>query len=127
MLDKLDDAQMWQLVKAGRWKRLAPRTTLIREGESGNSLYFLAKGQLKVTKQGRLLNMISAGECFGEMSYIRGDARQATVESLTEVVLAEVDQAALERLSVECQLHFTRAVLRTVVDRLAFADTRVTQ
>jgi serine/threonine protein kinase len=127
MLDKLNDAQMWQLVKAGRWKRLAPRTTLIREGESGNSLFFLAKGQLKVTKQGRLLNMIGAGECFGEMSYIRGDARQATVESLTEVVLAEVDQAALERLSVECQLHFTRAVLRTVVDRLAFADTRVTQ
>jgi serine/threonine protein kinase len=127
MLDKLDDAQMWQLVKAGRWKRLAPRTVLIREGEGGNSLFFLAKGQLKVTKQGRLLNMIGAGECFGEMSYIRGDTRQATVESLTEVVLAEVDQAALERLSVECQLHFTRAVLRTVVDRLAFADTRVTQ
>ena len=42
--------------------------------------FFLGSGNAKVTKQGRLLNLLNAGECFGEMAYIKagGMTRQAT-------------------------------------------------
>ena len=128
MLNKLDDGQIWELVRAGRWKRLPPQSQIIRENEPGNSLFFLAKGQAKAIKQGQSLNLIGAGECFGEMSYIRdGMLRQATIESLMEVVVAEFEGAALERTSPGCQLHFTRAIVRTLVERLELANTRVAQ
>jgi serine/threonine protein kinase len=128
MLKKLDDGQIWELVRAGRWKRLPPHSQIIRENEPGNSLFFLAKGQAKAIKHGQSLNLIGAGECFGEMSYIRdGMARQATIESLMEVVVAEFDGAELERTSPGCQLHFTRAIVRTLVERLELANTRVAQ
>jgi serine/threonine protein kinase len=129
MLQTLDDGQIWELVHAGRWKRVPAQFPIIREDEIGQSLFFLAKGQAKASKQKRTLNLISAGECFGEMAYIRGGKmpRQATVESLTETVFAEFEAVALEKMSASCQLHFTRALVRTLVERLEFANARVSQ
>jgi len=127
MLQKLDDAQIWELVQAGRWMRLPARSSIIRENDAGQSLFFLAKGQAKATRQGRLLNLIGAGECFGEMSYIRGGEmpRQATVDSLTEVTFGEFEAATLEQMSAGCQLHFMRALVRTLVERLQLANSRI--
>jgi len=127
MLQKLNDAQIWELALAGRWTRLPAHRSIIRENDPGQSLFFLAKGQAKATKQGRLLNSIGTGECFGEMSYIRGGEipRQASVDSLTDVTYAEFDAAALEKMSAGCQIHFMRALVRTLVERLEFANVRI--
>jgi serine/threonine protein kinase len=126
MLKKLDDGQIWELVRAGRWTRLPTKSQIIKENEPGTSLFFLAKGQAKAIRHEKPLNLIGAGECFGEMSYIRdGSHRQATVESLTEVVVAEFEGSQLELTSPGCQLHFTRAIVRTLVDRLEMANTRL--
>ncbi len=129
MLEKLNDGQIWELVHAGRWMRLPAHRVIVRENAPGHNLLFLAQGQAKATKQGHLLNLIDAGECFGEMNYIReGDTtRQATVESLTEVVFAGFENAALERMSPACQLHFTRALVRNLVERLEFANLRISR
>ena len=127
MLQLLTDAEFWELVGAGKWRRVAKDQTLIKQGDEGQSFFFLAKGEAKVTLQGRLLNMVGEGECFGEMAYIRGgeDARQATVESSTDVVVAEFEPETLETMSQSAQLHLTRALVRNVVDRLALANTRL--
>jgi eukaryotic-like serine/threonine-protein kinase len=127
MLKQLTDSELWELVGAGRWQRLEKATTMVREDTTGQSLFFLAKGQAKVTKQGRLLNVIKQGECFGEMAFIRGghEPRHATVESTTEVLLAEFVPAALEHVSQPSQLHLTRALVRNTVERLALANARL--
>jgi eukaryotic-like serine/threonine-protein kinase len=80
-----------------------------------------------VTKQGRLLNVIKQGECFGEMAFIRGghEPRHATVESTTEVVVAEFMPAAFEHMTQPSQLHLTRALVRNAVERLALANARL--
>ena len=127
MLQLLSDAEFWELAAAGSWSRVEKGKAVIKEDTPGNSFYFLAKGQAKVTKQGRLLNMINEGECFGEMAFIRGgeEPRHATVECLTDVVLAEFKPETLEKMSLSAQLHLTRALVRNVVDRLALANTRL--
>ena len=82
---------------------------------------------MKVTRGGKLLNTLDERECFGEMAYIRGGEmpRHATVESATELLLAEFDPATLSRMSVGAQLHLTRALVRNLVDRLEVANTRM--
>lgn len=129
MLGMLSEPEIWELVHASRWVRLPARSVIIREGEPGHTLYFLAKGQLKATKQGHLLDTVVEGECFGEMAYIRGGEmpREATVESLTDVIVAEFDSAALERMSPGCERQFMRALVRTLADRLSLADTRISR
>jgi len=127
MLAGLADSELWELARAGLWKRVPRATPVVKENEPGQSFFFLAQGQVKVIRQARLLNTIDQGECFGEMAYIRGGElpRHATVESLTDIVLAEFEPAALAQMSVEAQLALTRALVRNVVDRLELANSRV--
>jgi CRP-like cAMP-binding protein len=127
MLARLSDSELWELANAGHWTRVLQRQTVIRERDPGQSFFSLAQGQVKVTRQGRLLNMIGQRECFGEMAYIRGGElpRQATVESATDVLLAEFAPEALARMSLEAQLHLTRALVRNLVDRLDLANSRL--
>lgn len=128
MLSTLADAEIWEVVHAGHWVRLHARSVIVREGDPGQSMFFLAKGDVKVTQAGRLLNVIGAGECFGEMGYISGGdlRRQATVESMTDAVLAEFEAAALDNMSKPCHSSFMRALVRNLADRLALADARIT-
>ena len=127
MLSALSDAEIWELVHAGRWRRLHANCGVVREGEPGRSLFFLAQGNVKVTQAGRLLNVIGAGEFFGEMAYICGgeQPRQATVESMTEVILAEFEHTALDGMSKSCHSSYMRALVRNLADRLALADIRI--
>ena len=127
MLSALSDAELWELAGAGNWRRVKAKNVIIRENDPGESFFFLADGQVKVTRQGRLLNMINERECFGEMAYIRGGEmpRNATVESLTDVLLAEFDSAALGKMSTGAQLQLTRALVHNLSDRLDLANTRL--
>ncbi len=129
LFEQINDAQIWELVHASRWALLPAGSVVIREDEPGQSLFLLAQGQAKVTKGGRLLNVLKAGDCFGEMAYIqRGAApRQATVQSITDVLTAEFDNAALGCMSERCQLQFSQGLLRTLVERLTLANTRIAQ
>ena len=126
-LANLTDAEIWELVKVGRWSRVPARTVLLKENTTGEALLFLAKGELKVTKQGQLLNVISNGEWFGEMSYIGGGdmVRQATIESMTDATVAEFSVIDLESTSLGCRHHLLRALLRNVVDRLMLSNVRL--
>ena len=126
-LANLTDAEIWELVKVARWSRVPARTVLLKEDAAGEALLFLAKGELKVTKQGQLLNIIGSGEWFGEMSYIGGGdmLRQATIESMTDATVAEFSVADLEGTSMGCKHHLLRALLRNVVDRLVLSNVRL--
>ena len=126
MLGTLADSELWELARAGKWTRVPKGRAIVAEGAKGTSFFFLAQGEAKVTKQKRLLNMVSAGECFGEMAYIAGgEKRHATVESHTDLLLAEFEPAALDKMSLGAQLQLTRALVRNVSDRLALANTRL--
>ena len=126
MLGTLADSELWELARAGKWTRVPKGRAIVAEGAKGTSFFFLAQGEAKVTKAKRLLNMVGAGECFGEMAYIAGgEKRHATVESHTDLLLAEFEPAALDKMSLGAQLQLTRALVRNVSDRLALANTRL--
>jgi serine/threonine protein kinase len=127
LLSTLADSELWELARAGRWTRVAKGRPIVQEDEKGRSFFFLAKGEAKVIKKNKLLNMVNGGECFGEMAYIGGgeQPRHATVQAITELLLAEFEPAALEKMSMGAQLQLTRALVRNVVDRLALANVRL--
>jgi serine/threonine protein kinase len=128
-LSGLSDLELWELARAGNWIRVPPNSIIMRENDKGRKLFFLGKGEAKVTRAGRLLNVIHDGECFGEMAYIRdGEApRSATVMSVKELLLAEFEPEALERMSAGAQLFLTRALVRNLADRLELANTMPTR
>ena len=127
LLNQLDDAELWELVHAGKWSRVPSRTVLVREGETGESLFFLGSGNVKVTRQGRLLNILDAGDCVGEMAYIKqgGILRQATVETMADALIVEFEQEMLDKVSLRCRYQLSLALMHSLVDRLSLADERL--
>jgi serine/threonine protein kinase len=126
-LEKLNDAEIWELVHASYWVRVPAHTTIMKEGDKGAELLFLAQGEVKVVKAGRLLNVLRSGSYFGEMAHVKlGEIpRQATVETLTDALIAEFRPGAMKKLSVNCQLQLSQSLLNTLVERLMFADERI--
>ncbi|MBI5439213.1 MAG: protein kinase [Nitrosomonadales bacterium] len=125
-LHEFSDPEIWELVHASVWIKFPAKATILNEDEMGQSMYFLASGQMKVTKHGRLLNVIKAGEYFGEMAYIkRGTRRQATLEALSDAIVAELPFSALEKLSPGCESHFSKTLLLSMADRLMLAGDRI--
>ncbi|MBI1965663.1 MAG: protein kinase [Betaproteobacteria bacterium] len=127
MLSGLSDSELWELALAGKWSEVPALKTIVKENEKGQSFFLIGKGQVKVTRGGRLLNTLDERECFGEMAWIRGGEmpRHATVESVKELLLVEFEPQALAAMSISAQLHLTRALVRNLVERLELANTRI--
>ena len=127
MLSGLSDAEIWELARAGAWSTVPRATNLVRENEPGESFFFVAKGDVKIHRQGRLLNMVGGGEFFGEMGYIWANEqpRHATADAMTDLLVAEFTVEAIRQMSLGAQLYLTRTLLRNAVDRLVLANARV--
>jgi serine/threonine protein kinase len=128
-LRHFSDVEIWELVKAGSWRRMPARSVLVAEGEAGHTVFLLAQGDAKVTIQGRLLNVLKHGDCFGEMAFVRSGSapRQVTVEATSDVLVVEFEPQSLNEVSTGCQLRFAQVLLHALSDRLALADTRILQ
>src|SRR6185369_2004521 len=127
MLSGLSDAEIWELARASKWSRVPRAQNIVREGADGQSFFFVAKGEVKIVRQNRLINMVSAGEFFGEMAFIWGGEvpRHATADAMTDLLLAEYEPAAVGQMSLGAQLQLVKALTRNVIDRLALANQRL--
>ena len=123
------DPEIWQVVRLSAWARLRRDTDVVREGEGGRSFFVLASGKVRVTKSGRLLTTLGAGECFGEMSYLgtRDAHRSATVTADEDVTLVEIGAEALAESTEACRDRFNAAFLALLVARLEASNIRVSQ
>ncbi len=121
------DIELWEILRVGEWHKQPAKTVLMREEELGEAFYILIEGSVSVTRGNRLLNVLSSGECFGEMAYISGRQlpRSATVTANTEITLMMILPAQLSQLTYNCQLHFNQAFMHVLAERLRFVDDRI--
>ncbi len=120
------DIELWEILRVGEWHKQPAKTVVMREGDPGDAFYVLIEGGVSVIRNGRLLNTLSSGDCFGEMSYIsrKPMLRSATVAANSEITLMKVQPSHLSQLSDRCQLHFNQVFLYVLADRLRMADER---
>jgi serine/threonine protein kinase len=123
------DTDLWQVLRISTWVRHAPGSPVINEGEVGTAFYVIAAGEVKITKQGKLLNILRAGECFGEMAYLgkRAFKRSASVAAVNDITLIEISAEALAQATEGCRHAFNAAFLELLVGRLEGANTRLSQ
>jgi serine/threonine protein kinase len=121
------DAELWEVARMSVWRRAAPGELLMKEGEPGDFFCVLAEGQVKVTKKGKLLNLLRAGEPFGEMAYLskNSNVRGADVSVVSESNIISVPTQRLSQASETCQLKFDRAFMEILVERLSMANLRL--
>ena len=123
------DVELWEVLRLANWQKHVPETVLIQENDIGSSFFILVSGEVKVVKQERLLNVLKAGECFGEMAYLGKQKfqRSASIVALSEIAVIEIRAETLSKASDLCRHHFHGAFLELLVDRLATANVRLSQ
>ena len=122
------DAELWEVMRVSSWEYCKPGKPLMFDGETGDFFCLLASGEVKVMKQGKLLNILNAGECFGEMAYIsraNGSVRSADVVTLSDARVITIRNEDLDRASDICRHKFDRAFMAILVERLSLSNTRL--
>ncbi len=82
-------------------KEYAPGEAIIREGESGDAFYILRSGSAEVIKEsdgGRVLNRLKAGDSFGELALLTGQARAATIITKESASVFRLEKSEFERI-----------------------------
>jgi serine/threonine protein kinase len=121
------DAELWEVARISNWRLAAAGELLMKEGEQGNFFCILAEGEVRVSRKGKLLNILHAGECFGEMAYLSKDEhlRGADVTVMAESKIISVPTQKLAQASDACRYKFDHAFMEILVERLTMANARL--
>jgi len=97
--DEFSDAELWEVMRISSWEHHPGHTLLIQDGDKGEFFCVVAEGEGKVTKRGKLLNVLGAGECFGEMAYLSrtGNQRLADVSANVHFLAIGLEHLADQR------------------------------
>ena len=96
-------------------------------GSIGDFFCILGEGELKVVKNGRILNLLTTGDCFGEMAVISKSkqTRGADVVALIQSKILTVKGKALQQASESCRMHFYQSFLDVLTSRLELSNARL--
>ena len=121
------ETELWEVLQISKWRPFPAETVLISEGDLGDSFFILAKGAVRVTRGKRLLNVLGAGDCFGEMSYLakKDGPRSASITTVGESIVMKIRAGDLATASQSCRRLFDRKFLETLVARLESANQQL--
>lgn len=107
---------------------LAPNEILLHEGENSHNMFWVQSGELVVTKkrgnEDVILGHIHNGELVGEVSFLDGHPRSATVKAVSTVELIEIPQETFDSI-FEKQPKWLEVLVKTLAERLRRANARI--
>lgn len=96
-------------------------TLIVAEGDTGHQLYVVAQGAATVSRQGRPLGVIGAGDWFGESSALAGCRHPATVSAAGPTRLVVMGRREVLALA-QAVPGLSRQLLRGMAERLGKDD-----
>ncbi|MBZ0291689.1 MAG: cyclic nucleotide-binding domain-containing protein [Anaerolineae bacterium] len=91
--------------------------TILHEGDVGHTAYVVQEGEVKILYKGRVLDTLSAGDIFGEMSLVDDSPRSAEVIAATDCKVVPIDEERFMFMVHETPT-FALKVMRVMADRL---------
>ena len=101
----LNEEELQQVLHVAKPCFFATNSVIIKEGDSGDSMYIMGQGEVEITKrltmvldqdlpkEKRMIHLKAEdGVSFGEMALLENDTRSATVTALTDCHLLELSR-----------------------------------
>jgi CRP-like cAMP-binding protein len=98
-------------------RRFVPLTRIVREGEPARTFYVVLDGQVSVTRKGRRLARLGAGEAFGEMALLTDSPRSSSIVADTDVLTMCLSRTNFNKV-LKDEPAVSRALLKTLAKRL---------
>jgi CRP-like cAMP-binding protein len=99
-------------------------TQIITEGEEGNTMYVILDGTARVSRAGRRLATIGAGDSFGELALLSKGPRTASVVATSNIEAAIITRRQLNGL-LEDAPAFARKLLEALAGMVRELDKKV--
>ena len=141
----LAESPLFSFLQAGERHRIAGRFELVtldaaeavfRQGDEDGALYLVKRGRLEVTNRGFgdsatevILGQFGPNEFFGEVSYLTGVERTATVVATEPSELLRIDREELDELVAEypeLQQTLKKFHVERVMEAMNAAKTAIT-
>jgi eukaryotic-like serine/threonine-protein kinase len=111
--------QVREILNVGNIIKVRRGKVLMTEGEIDDTFYIILSGKVAVNKGSRTIAFLTRGECFGEMSYLSGQLRAATVVAETDCILMKISGTLLDKSPDPIQVLFLRNFALTLIQRLS--------
>ena len=126
---QLSDKELDVVRAAASEKNYPKNAVVLTEGETGDSLYMIQGGKVKVfigDEEGReiILKILGPGAFFGEMSMIDKQPRSASVTTLEASTFLVLTHVAFERC-VEQVPRIAQLVMQCLAQRVREADRKI--
>ncbi len=101
VLKELTEEELQKFSEVVRERHLPGGAILFREGESGNSMFIIAYGSVKIMKTSKRgeeeIATLGTGAMFGELALIDGSPRSATAVTVEKTDLLEITREDLQK------------------------------
>ncbi|HYB55323.1 MAG TPA: cation:proton antiporter, partial [Alphaproteobacteria bacterium] len=114
ILAGLDEGQLDRVCRLLRPRLAVPKDRIVRKGERGDAVFFIASGAVEVVLPERRVRL-GSGEFFGEMALLSGQPRRADVVALSYCQLLVLRRSDFERFMA------ANPEARTTINRVAEA------
>ncbi len=126
----LNDQDMQRLLDMAEPVTIRAGELLMEEGTPGDSAYIILDGEFDILKRSGQQDVVIAvrgpGEVIGEISLLDQSPRTASVRAVRDSHLLRIGQEAFQQLLASSP-SATRAVLRTIIERLRNTELAVRQ
>lgn len=98
LLRELSAEELSLVASTMRRHEVAEEAVVFREGDAGESLFFVNRGRVEALAEAGKLGSLGPGQCFGEFSFLTGQPRTATVRALEPSELLELSADKMRRV-----------------------------
>jgi CRP-like cAMP-binding protein len=92
-------------------------TPVFQEGEIGDSMYIIYKGEVRIHKGNTTLAILKEKEVFGELSLLDSESRSASATCQTDCFLFKIDQDPFYEL-LDARPEIARGFIKILCQRL---------
>jgi len=109
---------------------LSEGQTLFKQGQQPQGIYFIKEGVLEasvedpISGKERKVGNLKKGELVGEMSYLDGQPRCASIKAISKVVLIEIPNENFNQ-TLEGQPAWLQVLIKTLATRLRSTNAKV--
>ena len=116
--EDFSDNELEQVLDCATWRHFSAYEQMVTEGAQDRSLYVLVTGEARVRISDQPISTLRAGDCAGELAFLSGEPRSATVVAEQDVWALEIEEPLAEWASMPVQLRFTRTFEKVLARRL---------
>jgi CRP-like cAMP-binding protein len=106
----------------GKVERVAQGEVFFTENQNSDRMYLLEEGEVALTRGGKAIDVVKAGEIFGEMAAISQLPRSATAVARTACRVVSLDAKQFQR-AIQKMPEFALMLMNILINRLRLTLT----